>query len=47
MERGKPEQLVRVVPDSGTEQFAGLMGWMTIRITEGRHFYEFEYYFGN
>ena len=34
---------VTVVPDSGTGQLAGLAGQMTIKITDGKHFYEFEY----
>src|SRR5262245_21199420 len=32
-----------VVPDSGTDQFTGLAGDMTIRIEKGRHFYDFAY----
>ena len=43
MNRGVPQLSVSVVPDSGTDQLAGLAGTMTIRITEGKHFYEFEY----
>lgn len=43
MTRGKPEQSVTVVPDSGTEELAGLAGKMTIKIADGKHFYEFEY----
>ncbi|MGH7494882.1 MAG: DUF3224 domain-containing protein [bacterium] len=43
MTRGTPELIVTVVPDSGTDQLAGLAGKMTIRIDEGKHFYEFEY----
>ncbi len=43
MTRGAPQLSVTVVPDSGTGQLSGLAGKMTIRITEGKHFYEFEY----
>jgi hypothetical protein len=43
MTRGEPQLSVRVVPDSGTEQLAGLTGSMEIKITEGKHFYDFEY----
>ena len=43
MTRGTPELIITVVPDSGTEQLAGLAGKMVIRIDEGKHFYEFEY----
>lgn len=32
-----------VVPDSGTEELTGLIGSMTIKITDGKHFYDFEY----
>ncbi|HEY2461677.1 MAG TPA: DUF3224 domain-containing protein [Candidatus Acidoferrum sp.] len=34
---------VVVIPDSGTEQLAGLAGTMTIEIKGGKHFYDFEY----
>jgi hypothetical protein len=43
MTRGKPAQNIIVVPDSGTGELAGLDGSMTIVITEGKHFYNFEY----
>lgn len=43
MDRGQPELSVRVVPDSGTGELAGLSGRMTIRIEEGRHYYDFDY----
>jgi hypothetical protein len=32
-----------VVPDSGTGQLVGIAGKMTIKIVEGKHFYEFLY----
>jgi Protein of unknown function (DUF3224) len=43
MTRGAPELTVTVVPDSGTDQLAGLAGKMTIRIEDGKHFYGLEY----
>jgi hypothetical protein len=43
MTRGTPHLVVRVVPDSGTDELAGLAGTMTIKIENGRHFYDFEY----
>jgi hypothetical protein len=43
MTRGEPYLNIIVVPDSGTAELAGLSGKMNIIITEGKHFYEFEY----
>lgn len=43
MNRGEGQLSVTVVPDSGTGELQGLTGRMTIRITGGKHFYEFEY----
>jgi hypothetical protein len=43
MTRGKPEQSVRVVPDSGTGALTGIFGSMVIDIIEKQHFYTFEY----
>ncbi len=43
MERGKPSLSVTVVPDSGTDELAGLTGKMAINIAGGKHSYEFEY----
>ena len=43
MQRGVPQMTVSVVPDSGTGQLAGLAGVMTIKISDGKHSYEFEY----
>jgi hypothetical protein len=34
---------VEIVPDSGTEQLAGLSGTMKITITGDKHFYELDY----
>jgi hypothetical protein len=43
MDRGKPQLLITVVPDSGTGDLAGLSGKLTINIVDGKHFYEFAY----
>ncbi|MDP1889308.1 MAG: DUF3224 domain-containing protein [Gemmatimonadaceae bacterium] len=43
MTRGVPTLSVSVVPDSGTEDLAGLTGTLTIIIEGKKHFYEFEY----
>ena len=43
MNRGVPLLSVTVVPDSGTGELVGLAGKMTIAITGGKHFYEFDY----
>ena len=43
MSRGKPEQAITVVPDSGSGELEGLAGSFIISIVEGKHFYEFEY----
>ena len=42
MTRGAPQMSVTVVPGSGTGQLVGLAGKMTIKIADGRHFYEFD-----
>jgi len=43
MNRGNNFLLLEVVPDSGTGELTGLSGKMSIRIEDGRHFYEFDY----
>jgi len=44
MARGGDYKLTLVVvPDSGTGELAGIGGRMSITITDGKHFYEFEY----
>jgi Protein of unknown function (DUF3224) len=43
MTRGAPSLTITVVPDSGTEELAGLSGRMNIIITDGKHSYELEY----
>ena len=46
MNRGTPQLSITVVPDSGTDELAGLSGTLTIKIADGKHFYEFEYVIG-
>lgn len=43
VDRGAQSLTIRVVPDSGTGELAGLSGQMEIAITEGKHHYTFEY----
>ena len=43
MTRGAPELTVRVVPDSGTGELAGLAGSMRIIVEPGQHSYEMDY----
>lgn len=43
MTRGTPQLSITVVPDSGTGQLEGISGTMNIKITESKHFYDFEY----
>jgi hypothetical protein len=43
MTRGAPQLNVTVVPDSGTDELAGIAGTMTILIADGKHSYDFAY----
>lgn len=43
MTGGAQKLTVTVVPDSGTGQLVGLAGEMTIKVSEGKHSYDFEY----
>ena len=43
MTRGEGKLNIIVVPDSGTSELTGLSGTLTIEITNGKHFYTFEY----
>ena len=45
MRRGAQTLSVTVVPDSATGELAGLTGRMEIRLTDGKHHYDFEYDF--
>jgi hypothetical protein len=43
MDKGAPQLSVTVVPDSGTNDLAGLSGKMTIDLADGKHSYSLEY----
>jgi hypothetical protein len=43
MSRGAFSLAITVVPDSGTDQLAGLKGSVNIIVAEGKHSYEFKY----
>ena len=43
MTRGVSSLIVHVVPDSGTDELAGIAGEMTINIADGKHYYEFDF----
>ena len=43
MNRNAAQMSISVVPDSGAGRLTGISGSMTIRIEEGRHFYDFDY----
>lgn len=43
MNRGEPSMDIHVVPDSGTDELAGLAGDFKIQIVDGKHHYEFNY----
>jgi hypothetical protein len=44
MQRGAPTLTISVVPDSGTEELAGLTGAMRIEVgADGKHTYVFDY----
>jgi Protein of unknown function (DUF3224) len=45
MDRGAPTLSITVVPDSATDELAGLAGTMQIKIDGGLHSYEFTYTF--
>jgi hypothetical protein len=47
MTRGAPRMSITVVPDSGTEELAGLTGTMLVIIADGRHSYDFDYSFAS
>ena len=46
MSKGSQSLVIRVVPDSGTGDLAGIEGEMHIKIADGKHFYRFEYTLG-
>lgn len=46
MDRGTPTLDLTVVPDSGTDGLTGLRGRIGIDIVDGKHYYTFDYRFG-
>lgn len=43
MDRGAQRLVITVIPDSGTGDFAGITGTMTIEIKGGAHYYTLDY----
>jgi len=43
MTRGQPQLTIAAVPDSGTDELAGISGNLSIEIADGKHFYTFDY----
>ena len=43
MNDGENRQILEVVPDSGTGELTGLSGNMTIKVEDGKHYYELKY----
>jgi Protein of unknown function (DUF3224) len=43
MTRGAQQLTIDIVPDSGTDELAGIAGSMTIKIEAGKHFYALTY----
>ncbi len=43
MNRGEATLVLTVVPDSASDELEGLTGSMTITVTDGKHFYGFDY----
>jgi len=43
MGRGAPSLTIKIVPDSGTDQLAGISGEMTIEVSGGKHSYSLSY----
>jgi Protein of unknown function (DUF3224) len=47
MNKGTQSLSIRVVPDSGTGELAGIDGELHIKIADGKHSYRFEYSLGD
>jgi Protein of unknown function (DUF3224) len=47
MAKGTQSLVVRIVPDSGAGDLAGIEGEMHIKIADGKHFYRLEYTLGS
>jgi hypothetical protein len=45
MDRGVPRLTIEVIPDSGTDELAGIQGRMTIQVSGADHSYDFEFSF--
>jgi hypothetical protein len=45
MQRGVPALSIKVIPDSGTDELAGIAGTLSINVVDGKHFYDFLYSF--
>jgi hypothetical protein len=43
MNKGDLQLLITVVPDSGTDELAGMSGTLSIQIVDGKHNYELAY----
>jgi hypothetical protein len=43
MTRGAQDLVITVIPDTGTDELAGITGRMTIDIRDGKHFYAIDY----
>ena len=43
MNRGAQTLTIAIVPDSGTGDLKGIAGTLTIKIEDGKHFYDLEY----
>jgi hypothetical protein len=43
MTRLQPQLTITVVPDSGTDELAGISGSLSIEIVDKKHFYSFDY----
>ncbi|HET7651298.1 MAG TPA: DUF3224 domain-containing protein [Gammaproteobacteria bacterium] len=43
MNRGEQSLSITVVPESGTGELSGISGRLSIKIENGKHFYEFNY----
>lgn len=43
MTKGKGDLAITIVPDSGTDDLKGIRGTLTIRIENGKHFYDLEF----
>ncbi len=43
MSKGSQSLVIRIVPDSGTGDLAGIEGEMHIKVADGKHSYRLEY----